>query len=316
MELRRAGRSGLSLSRLALGTMTWGRDTDTHEAADQARAFIDAGGNYLDSASHYGDGDAERVIGGLIGTLFKREDVVISTKAGSAYIDGSLVTDNSRTSLMSSLDKSLTRLGTNYVDIWMIQSWDSGAQLEDALSALDWAYTSGRARYVGISNFNGWQSARAISLQEANSSKAPITVMQNEFSLLNRKVEEDSLQCSRNLESGFIAWSPLGRGVLTGKYRNGIPADSRAATPHFAPFIEPYLNDRSRRVVEAVTVAAQGLGYSPLEVALAWVRDFPGVTSSVVGARTAAQLQGILKSEEIQLPEVVRNALNEVSAAL
>ena len=316
MDLRRAGRSGLSLSRLALGTMTWGRDTDTHEAADQARAFIDAGGNYFDSASHYGDGDAERVIGGLIGTLFKREDVVISTKAGSSYIDGALVTDNSRTSLMSSLDKSLTRLGTSYVDIWMIQSWDNAAQLEDALSALDWAYTSGRARYVGISNFTGWQSARAISLQEANSSKAPIAVMQNEFSLLNRRVEEDSLQCSRNLETEFIAWSPLGRGVLTGKYRNGIPADSRAATPHFAPFIEPYLNDRSRRIVEAVSVAAQGLGYSPLEVALAWVRDFTGVTSSVVGARTAAQLQGILASEEIELPEVVRNALNEVSATL
>ena len=316
MELRRAGRSGLSLSRLALGTMTWGRDTDTHEAADQARAFIEAGGNYFDSASHYGDGDAERVIGGLIGTLFKREDVVISTKAGSSYIDGALVTDNSRTSLMSSLDKSLTRLGTNYVDIWMIQSWDTAAQLEDALSALDWAYTSGRARYVGISNFNGWQSARAISLQEANSSKAPIAVLQNEFSLLNRRVEEDALQCSRNLETGFIAWSPLGRGVLTGKYRNGIPADSRAATPHFAPFIEPYLNDRSRRMVDAVSVAAQGLGYSPLEVALAWVRDFPGVTSSVVGARTAAQLQGILASEEIELPEVVRSALNEVSATL
>ena len=314
MDLRRAGRSGLSLSRLALGTMTWGRDTDTHEAADQARAFIDAGGNYFDSASHYGDGDAERVIGGLIGTLFKREDVVISTKAGSSYIDGALVTDNSRTSLMSSLDKSLTRLGTSYVDIWMIQSWDDAAQLEDALSALDWAYTSGRARYVGISNFNGWQSARAISLQEANSSKAPIAVLQNEFSLLNRRVEEDALQCSRNLETGFIAWSPLGRGVLTGKYRNGIPADSRAATPHFAPFIEPYLNDRSRRIVEAVSVAAQGLGYSPLEVALAWVRDFPGVTSAVVGARTGAQLRGILASEEITLPDVVRSALNEISA--
>ena len=316
MELRRAGRSGLSLSRLALGTMTWGRDTDTHEAADQARAFIDAGGNYLDSASHYGDGDAERVIGGLIGTLFKREDVVISTKAGSSYVDGALVTDNSRTSLMSSLDKSLTRLGTSYVDIWMIQSWDGSAQLEDALSALDWAYTSGRARYVGISNFSGWQSARAISLQEANSSKAPLAVIQNEFSLLNRSVENDSLQCSRHLETGFIAWSPLGRGVLTGKYRNGVPADSRAATPHFAPFIEPYLNDRSHRKVEAVCVAAQGLGYSPLEVALAWVRDFPGVISSVVGARTTAQLQGILASEEIELPDVVRTALNEVSATL
>ena len=320
MELRRAGKSGLALSRLGLGTMTWGRDTDTHEAADQARAFIEAGGNFIDSASHYGDGDAERVIGGLIGTLFKREDVVISTKAGSTYVDGTLATDNSRTALMSSLDKSLTRLGTNYVDIWMIQSWDANwqesAQLEDALSALDWAYSSGRARYVGISNFNGWQSARAISLQEANSAKAPITVLQNEFSLLNRSVESDSLQCAAALNSGFIAWSPLGRGVLTGKYRNGIPADSRAATPHFAPFIEPYLNEKSRRIVEAVSVAAQGLGYSPLEVALAWVRDFPGVTSSVVGARTGAQLQGILASEEIELPEVVRSALNEVSAAL
>ncbi len=320
MELRRAGKSGLALSRLGLGTMTWGRDTDTHEAADQARAFMEAGGNFIDSASHYGDGDAERVIGGLIGTLFKREDVVISTKAGSTYVDGNLATDNSRTALMSSLDKSLTRLGTSYIDIWMIQSWDANwqesAQLEDALSALDWAYSSGRARYVGISNFNGWQSARAISLQEANTAKAPITVLQNEFSLLNRSVESDSLQCAAALNSGFIAWSPLGRGVLTGKYRNGIPADSRAATPHFAPFIEPYLNERSRRIVEAVSVAAQGLGYSPLEVALAWVRDFPGVTSSVVGARTGAQLQGILASEEIELPEVVRTALNEVSAAL
>lgn len=316
MELRRAGKSGLSLSRLGLGTMTWGRDTDTHEAADQARAFIEAGGNYLDCASHYGDGDAERVIGGLIGTLFKREDVVISTKAGSSYVDGSLTTDNSRTSLMNSLDKSLTRLGTSYVDIWFIQNWDPTSPLEDALSALDWAYSSGRARYVGISNFSGWQSSRAITLQEVNSAKAPIAAVQNEFSLLNRTAETDALTCADSLGSGFISWSPLGRGVLTGKYRNGIPADSRAATPHFAPFIEPYLNDRSRRIVEAVSVAAQGLGYSPLEVALAWVRDFPGVTSSVVGARTSAQLQGILASEEIELPELVRIALNEVSATL
>ena len=115
------------------------------------------------------------------------------------------------------------------------------------------------------------------------------------------------------MQRGFIAWSPLGRGALTGKYRSGIPADSRAATPHFAPFIEPYLNEKPRRIVEAVSVAAQGLGYAPLEVALAWVRDFPGVTSAVVGARTGAQIRGILTSEEIVLPDVVRTALNEIS---
>ena len=307
------GNSGLEISRLGLGTMTWGRDTDTHEAADQARAYIEAGGNFLDSASHYGNGDSERVIGGLIGTLFRREDVVISTKAGVTYENGSLKTDTSRPSLMSSLDQSLARLGTDHVDLWQVQIWDEKVPLEDSLSALDWAYTSGRARYVGISNFNGWQSARAISLQEANSAKAPITSLQNEFSLLARNVESDELDCAINLGRGFIAWSPLGRGALTGKYRQGIPADSRAATPHFAPFIEPYLNEKSRRIVEAVSVAAQGLGYSPLEVALAWVRDFPGVTSAVVGARTGAQMRGILVSEEIALPEVVRSALNEIS---
>jgi len=313
MEMRMVGNSGLEISRLGLGTMTWGRDTDTHEAADQARAYIEAGGNFLDTASHYGDGDSERVIGGLIGTLFRREDVVISTKAGVTYESGSLKTDAARPSLMSALDQSLARLGTDHVDLWQVQIWDEKVPLEDSLSALDWAYTSGRARYVGISNFNGWQSARAISLQEANSAKAPITSLQNEFSLLSRSVEDDALDCAINLSRGFIAWSPLGRGALTGKYRQGIPADSRAATPHFAPFIEPYLNDKSRRIVEAVSVAAQGLGYSPLEVALAWVRDFPGVTSAVVGARTGAQMRGILVSEEIALPEVVRSALNEIS---
>jgi aryl-alcohol dehydrogenase-like predicted oxidoreductase len=294
--------------------MTWGRDTDTHEAADQARAYIEAGGNFLDSASHYGDGDSERVIGGLIGTLFRREDVVIATKAGVAYQGGTLKTDASRTSLMASLDRSLTRLATDHVDLWQIQVWDTNTPLEDTLSALDWAYTSGRARYVGVSNFSGWQSARAITLQEANTAKAPVATLQNEFSLLNRTGEADVLQCSSALNRGFIAWSPLGRGALTGKYRSGIPADSRAATPHFAAFIEPYLDERSRRIVEAVSVAAQGLGYSPLEVALAWVRDFPGVTSAVVGARTGAQLRGILASEEITLPDVVRTALDEISA--
>ena len=313
MEKRLVGNSGLEISRLGLGTMTWGRDTDAHEAADQARAYVEAGGNFLDSASHYGDGDAERVIGGLIGTLFRREDVIISTKAGITYESGSRKSDASRTALMASLDQSLARLGTDHVDLWQVQIWDGKVPLEDSLSALDWAYSTGRARYVGISNFNGWQSARAISLQEANSAKAPIISLQNEFSLLSRSVETDALDCAINLQRGFIAWSPLGRGALTGKYRTGIPADSRAATPHFAPFIEPYLNDKSRRIVEAVCVAAQGLGYAPLEVALAWVRDFPGVTSAVVGARTGAQLRGILTSEEFVLPDLVRTALDEIS---
>lgn len=316
MEMRRVGKSGLSLSRLGLGTMTWGRDTDTHEAADQCRAFIDAGGNFLETSPIYGDGDAERVIGGMIGTLFSRDEVVIATKAGIQLVNGEKVVSNSRQSLIAELDRSLARLGTDHVDLWQLHGWDAHTPLEDSLSALDYAYTSGKARYVGISNFSGWQSARAITLQELHSMKAPIVSLQNEYSLLNRHVEDEILPCVDDLGVGFLAWAPLARGVLTGKYRNGIPSDSRAAAPHFVKHVEPYLDNSSARVVEAICVAAEGLGFAPLEVALAWVRDNSLVTSSIVGARTGAQLRGILQSEEIVLPQTIRQVLDEISAVL
>ena len=314
--MRRAGKSGLSLSRIGLGTMTWGRDTDTHEAADQCRAYIDAGGNFLDTAPTYGDGDAERVIGGMVGTLFKRDELVIASKAGLQLVAGERIVNNTRQSLISELDRSLARLGTDYLDIWQIQGWDWQVSIDETLSALDYAYSSGKARYVGVSNFSGWQSARAITLQELHSMKAPIVSVQSEYSLLNRRVEEEVLPAVDEMNVGFLAWAPLGRGVLTGKYRKGIPSDSRAAAPHFMKHIEPYLDDRSSRIVEAVAVAAEGLGFAPLEVALAWVRDNPLVTSAIVGARTGAQLRGILSAEEISLPATIRDVLDEVSAVL
>jgi len=313
MQMRRAGTSGLTLSRLGLGTMTWGRDTDEHEAADQCRAFIDAGGNFIDTANTYGDGDSERVIGGLTGTFFNRDDVVIATKAGLSFNDGLRSVDTSRNTLISQLDKSLTRLATDYVDIWQIHAWDPFTPLDETLAALDYAYTTGRARYVGVSNYSGWQLARSATKQQSNSMKAPLTTVQNEYSLINRDVEMEVLEAADDCGIGFLAWAPLARGVLTGKYRKGIPSDSRGAAPHFAKHIEPYLDARSSRIVEAVSVAAQGLGFSPLEVALAWVRDAPGVTSAIVGARTGAQLRGLLKSEEITLPDIVRSALDDVS---
>lgn len=316
MELRRAGESGLSLSRLGLGTMTWGRDTDEHEAADQMRAYLDAGGNFIDTAAVYGDGDSERLIGGLAGSLFKREEIVIATKAGITFPDAVRTVNNSRSALMAELDNSLARLGTDYVDLWQIHTWDNENPISDALSALDWAYNTGRARYVGISNFSGWQTAHCVTRQSDQGGKAPITTIQSEYSLLNREVEREIIPAAQGLGFGFLPWSPLGRGVLTGKYRNGLPNDSRGASAHFAGFVEPYLDARSSRIVEAVCVAADGLGFSPLEVSLAWVRDAPGVTSAIVGARTGAQLRGILTSEQISLPEVVRDALSEVSAVL
>ena len=305
---------GVSVSRLGLGTMTWGRDTDENEAAQQLQYFIEAGGNLIDTAAVYGDGDAERVLGGFIGTLVKREQVFIASKAGITFKEGTRKVNNSRNDLISDLDRSLGRLNVDYLDMWQIHTWDKNTPLEETLSALDYATSSGKARYVGVCYFNGWQLARSSTLQNPIFGKAAITSTQNEYSLLNRKVEEEVIPASSALNLGFLAWSPLGRGVLTGKYRGGVPSDSRGASPHFANFVEPYLSDRARQIVEAVCVAADGLGYSPLEVALSWVRDAPGVTSALIGARTGAQLRGILTVEQITLPDQVRQALNEVSA--
>lgn len=307
MELRRAGNHGLNLSRIGLGTMTWGRDTDESEAAEQCRIYIEAGGNFIDTAAVYGSGDSERVVGGLIGALFKRDEVVIATKAGISINDGIRTVNTSRGALLSELDASLKRLGTDYVDLWQVHTWDDQTPIDDTLSALETAYQSGKSRYVGVSNYSGWQIAYSAI-------KAPIATIQNEYSLLNRDPEREILPACDHLGIGFLAWSPLGRGVLTGKYRNGIPSDSRAASAHFANFVEGFLNDKSRTIVEAVQVAADGLGYSPTEVALSWVRDSFGVTSAIVGARTAAQLRGSIRAEEISLPDIVRQALNEISA--
>ena len=313
MEERYLGSTGLKVSRLGLGTMTWGRDTDELEAADQLKTFVDAGGTLIDTAAVYGDGDSERVIGGFLGTLIPREQVVLASKAGISFASGERVVNNSRTSLLSDLDKSLSRLGTDYLDLWQVHAWDPSVPLEETLSALDIAVTSGRARYVGLSNFNGWQSARAATLQNPLFGKAGIASLQNEYSLLNRSVENEVLPAAEEMKLGFIAWSPLGRGVLTGKYRSGTPSDSRGASPHFSGFVQPYLDARSRKIVDAVCVAGEGLGYSPIVVALSWVRDRYGVASAIVGARTAAQLRGIMTVEEIVLPPQVREALDEVS---
>lgn len=313
MQQRRVGSTGLKVSRLGLGTMTWGRDTDEHEARDQLVAFVEAGGTLLDTAAGYGNGDSERVIGALLREVVPREEVVLATKAGIGRVRGERVTDASRGNLIRSLDASLRRLQVDHVDLWQVHTWADDTPLEETLGALDHAVTSGRAAYVGISNYNGWQSAQAATWQRAVPGRATIASNQVEYSLLSRGVEAEAIPAAQALGMGILPWSPLGRGVLTGKYRTGTPADSRAASSHFAGFVGRHLNERSHRIVEAVVRAGEGLDWSPLEVALAWVRDRPGVTAPIVGARTAAQLKAALTVEECELPAEIVKALDDVS---
>ena len=312
MQQRHLGASGLTVSRLALGTMTWGRDTDEHEARDQLEAYVEAGGTLLDTADVYADGESERVLGRLLDDVVARDDVVVATKAVS--MPGTQRRfDASRGHVLAALDASLRRLGVDHVDLWQLHAWDPDTDLSETLSAADVAVSSGRARYVGVSNFCGWQTAQAATWQRAVPGRAPLVSTQVEYSLLQRGIEREVVPAAAALGLGILAWSPLGRGVLTGKYRTGTPADSRGASPHFTAFVQPYLTEQARGVVHAVVTAASGLGVSPLEVALAWVRDRPGVTAAVVGARTAAQLRGSLAAEPLELPDEIRSALDEVS---
>ena len=312
MEESLVGRSGLRVSRLGLGTLTWGRDTDEHEAADQLKQFADAGGTLVDTAASYGEGAAEELLGSLLGTLVPRSDLVLCTKAGVSRRAGVRRLDTSRRALLADLDGSLERLATDHVDLWLVHAWSDEAPLEETLSALQHAVSSGRARYVGFSNYSGWQTARAATLLQHAGGAAVATEV--EYSLVQRGVEREVAPAAQALGLGLLAWSPLGRGALTGKYRAGTPADSRGASPHLSEFVGQYLDAAGRRVVDAVVTAADGLGCSPVEVALAWVRDRPGVASVLVGARTAAQLRASLASEDVELPAQITAVLDEVSA--
>lgn len=313
MQQRPLGRSGMMVSRLGLGTMTWGLDTDPDEAGAQLKAYVDAGGTVVDTADVYADGEAEAVLGTLLDAMVPRDELTIIAKAGLRARPGRRH-DGSRGHLLRTLDTTLRRLGVSHVDLWLIHGWDAHTPMEETLATLDHAVASGRVRYAGVSNFSGWQTARATTWQQAWPGRVPLTASQVEYSLLQRGIEREVLPACAELGIGVLPWSPLGRSVLTGKYRHGRPEDSRASQPHFERFVLPYLQPRCSAIVESLATAAQGLGITPAEAALAWVRDRPGVTAPIVGARTTAQLMTALRTEDITLPAEIAQALDDVSA--
>ncbi|MGI5132526.1 aldo/keto reductase [Pseudonocardia sp. CA-107938] len=310
MQRRRVGVSGLEVSRLGLGTMSWGTDTDADAAGEVLTAFVDAGGTLVETADAYGDGAAQCVLARLLADV-GRERLVLAVRCtlpGGALGDGP-----GRAALLTALDATLARLGTDHVDLWQLPAFDPTVPLEETLSAVQVAVYAGKARHCGLIAPRGWQLA---TVAERARALGPVTVpaaVQAEYSLLHRTAEHDLLPAAGHHGVGLLAWAPLGRGVLTGKYADGTPADSRAASPAMAPYVQARRNERSGRIVAAVLTAADGLGTSPLAVALAWVRDRPGVASALVGARDTAQLAASLAAEPVTLPAEIRAALDDVS---
>lgn len=295
--------------------MQWGDAVDEHDAQDQLTAFLDAGGTLIDTAANYASGASESTLGALLSKNDCRERIVLSSKAGLRMTSDGIRRDTSRRSMLRQLDESLERLSTDHLDLWQVHIWDDEVPVEETLATLEHSVRSGRVRYVGISNYSGWQTAHAHTWLASRGDGLRIASTQVEYSLLNRDIEAEVIPAAEALGLGVLAWSPLGRGVLTGKYRLGIPSDSRAAVSGIDRFVAPYLNPGCNSIVEAVARAAEGLGVEISHVALAWLRDRPAVSSTIIGARTVAQLKQSLDSELVEIPAEISLALDDVSEA-
>jgi aryl-alcohol dehydrogenase-like predicted oxidoreductase len=308
------GRSGLRVSPLTLGTMTFGEDWGWGASPTTSEAilaeYLDRGGNVIDTANVYTNGHAEKIIGDFFATRpGLRDRVVLSTKFfGNLHPGDPNGGGAGRKALIAQLEESLRRLQTDYVDLYWLHNWDRRAPIDETLRTLDHLVTAGKVRYVGLSDVPAWVAAQVQTIAHFRG-WTPVTALQLEYSLLERTPEGELLPMADELGIGVLPWSPLRGGQLSGKYvrGNGAPADSRRTRLVEGP------TDSDWDVIEAVARLAVELGVGSAEVALAWVRSRPAVTSTLIGARTIEQLQSNLASLEITLAPEQLAALDEAS---
>lgn len=313
MRKRQLPHSDVEVSRIGLGTATWGFGDSEEDSIAQLCLFADAGGTFIETANVYGNGESENIIGRALTKVLRRDDFTLATKAGLVPGKPPLRTDASRARMLSELEDSLRRLQVDHVDLWLVHAWDRRVPVEETLDAIDTAMSAGKIRAAGICNYSGWQTARAATLQELRG-LVPLSVTEVEYSLVQRAIDREVRPAARELGLGILPWAPLGRGVLTGKYLDGVP-DAKQDSRFFQWYVRNYTADPKRvEIVREVVACARELGTTPIAVALAWVRDRPGVCAPLVGARTVDQLPASLASEELELPAAIRERLDAVSA--
>src|SRR5216684_1437981 len=318
MDYRTLGHSGCAVSTLCLGTMTFGVETDEQGAHEQLDRFAAAGGTLVDTADPYGDGRSEEIIGRWLASRPAEitEPVVLATK-GRMLVDGSPNGAGlSARHLTRALDASLRRLGLESVDLYQVHAYDPLTPLEETLRTLDQFMRAGKIRYYGLSNFTGWQLTKAVHLARALNSAEPVT-LQPQYSLLAREIEWEIVPAVRDAGLGLLPWSPLGGGWLSGKYqRDQRPSGATRLGDDPNRGMEAYDRrgtERTWNVIDAVQKVAEDRGVSMAEVALAWVTARPGVTSTILGARTLSQLETNLRSAQLQLTAAETAALDAAS---
>jgi aryl-alcohol dehydrogenase-like predicted oxidoreductase len=319
VEYRQLGRSGLRVSTITLGTMGFGGTgwakavgtLDVDAARRQIAMARDAGVNLIDTADVYSDGLSEEIVGKALGP--DRDEVLVATKVRMPMGAGPNDAGLSRHHVIRGAEASLRRLGTDWIDLYQVHEWDGQTPLEETLSALDMLVTSGKVRYVGASNYAAWQLMKALGI--ADHRGLPRFVSQQiYYSLQARDAENELVPLSIDQGLGILVWSPIAGGLLSGKYRRGVEAP--AGSRHLGEWDEPPVYDQEKLydTVEVLVSVGEAHGVSAAQVALAWSLGRPGVTSLVIGARTAEQLADNLAAADLKLSDEERARLDEVSA--
>jgi len=318
MEYRTLGSSGCAVSNLALGSMTFGTETDEAGAHAQLDRFVEAGGTLVDTADVYSHGVSEQIIGHWFASrpADVTEPVVLATKGRFATADDPNGAGLSARHLTRALEASLARLGLDSVDLYQVHAFDPLTPLEETLRTLDGFVRAGKIRYYGLSNFTGWQLTKAVWLARAMNVAGPVT-LQPQYSLLAREIEWEIVPAVLDAGMGLLPWSPLGGGWLSGKYqRDQRPTGHTRLGDDPNRGMEAYDRrgtDRTWNVIDAVQKVAEDRGVSMAEVALAWVTDRPAVTSTILGARTMGQLETNLRAAQLHLTEAETTALDAAS---
>ncbi len=319
MEFRTLGGTGTAVSSLCLGTMTFGNESDESVSHAQLDRFVEVGGNFIDTANVYSRGVSEEIIGRWLAKRpGVRDQVVIATKGRFPMGDGPNDVGLSRVSLSRALDASLSRLGIDAIDLYQAHAWDPVTPIEETLRFYDDAVRAGKIRYVGVSNFLGWQLQKAALLTKFLG-LPPIVTLQPQYSLLVRGIEHELVPVCENENIGILPWSPLGGGWLTGKYqRDSRPTGATRLGENPERGMEAYdprnRDERTWRIIDAVSAVATGRGVTMSQVSLSWLADRPAVTSVILGARTVEQLDDNLGAAQLHLSAEETAALDQASA--
>jgi aryl-alcohol dehydrogenase-like predicted oxidoreductase len=308
MRYKLLGHSGLRVSELALGTMTFGEEWGWGAAKEECQqifdAYVAAGGNFIDTANRYTEGTSEKYVGEFIAA--DREHFVLATKYTLfTRRDDPNASGNQRKNMVQALEASLKRLQTDYIDLYWVHAWDFMTPVEEVMRALDDLVRAGKVLYIGISDTPAWVIAQANTLADLRG-WSRFVGLQLQYSLIERNIEREHLPMARSLDLAVTAWGALGRGILTGKYNQDASAEGRAKQ-------WGAIAEKNLAVAEVVIKVAEEVGHTPSQVALNWVRQQPGVMIPIIGAKTTAQLQDNLGCLEFRLTEPQLARLSEAS---